>query len=316
MAAGEAIGLGLISALGWGSGDLLAKKGVDRSSFFTGAFALQWGGLFPVACAVALGWFTAPTTMAGCGLSLAVGIFGSIGLLSFYRAVSLGKLSVVAPLAAGWVAITVLLALVVGHEAPSRAELLGVSCIVVGTLLTVREGAPTPGQIHGPQAAHARRAGGRAATGTAAGAGWALLAALSWGVTFYLVQPVGQEQGPWAPMLWTRLTGTVTILLGARYLDVRPDRPPLLALPPDRRLVIILAAMVLLDTVAYLAYNLAVLRGLVTVVAPMASLSTAVAVGLALATLRERPTRAQLGGIAAIGVGIAFAAGGAFANII
>src|SRR3954468_24311707 len=72
------------------------------------------------------------------GLGLVSGLCGGIGLLCFYRALALGTMSVVSPLAACGAIVPLVLALA-GGERPSAATLAGVVLALAGAVLAAME---------------------------------------------------------------------------------------------------------------------------------------------------------------------------------
>ncbi|MGQ0797475.1 MAG: EamA family transporter, partial [Methanobacteriota archaeon] len=79
---------------------------------------------------------------------------------------------------------------------------------------------------------------------------------------------------------------------------------------PPRALWATLAAIVVLDEIAFVAFNVGILVGSVAIVGTLSGLFSAVTVALAAGFLRERLTRAQAAAIGAIFLGIAFIAVG------
>jgi drug/metabolite transporter (DMT)-like permease len=79
---------------------------------------------------------------------------------------------------------------------------------------------------------------------------------------------------------------------------------------PARRFVPAIAAVGVFDTAANVLFALATTRGFVSVVSVLTSLYPAVTVGLAAVVLRERLSRGQLAGAAAVLAGAAAIAAG------
>ena len=90
---------GLAASLCWGSGDFnggLASRRANATSVVTAAYAIG----FVLLVALALLWkepFPSPLDMVWGGLA---GLAGAIGLISFYSALSIGRMGIAAPVSA------------------------------------------------------------------------------------------------------------------------------------------------------------------------------------------------------------------------
>src|SRR5947208_3239908 len=91
----------------------------------------QLGGL---ATAVVASSAAGGLTGAGLGVGAAAGIFAATGVVSYYRALSTGTMSVVAPIASCGAVVTLGLALASG-ERPSGPKLAGAVLAFVGAVL-------------------------------------------------------------------------------------------------------------------------------------------------------------------------------------
>jgi drug/metabolite transporter (DMT)-like permease len=89
--------LGVISALSWGSSDFAGGLASRRIGSLTTATIAQLIGLFTLAV-VSVFAAESPADQAEVLWSLAAGVGGSIAIASFYRALALGEMGVVAPL--------------------------------------------------------------------------------------------------------------------------------------------------------------------------------------------------------------------------
>ncbi len=133
-----------------------------------------------------------------------------------------------------------------------------------------------------------RRPDGGTASGPAAGVGPALLAAIGFGCFFVAMDAASTDDPLW-PTLVLRITSTSLVV--AAVLLVRP------AFPRARTDIGPLLAVGVLDMAASGFYAAASSRGLVSVVAVLASLYPVVTVALALGFLRERISLFQTAGI-------------------
>jgi drug/metabolite transporter (DMT)-like permease len=207
-------------------------------------------------------------------------IFGTIGLIAFYRGMAAGALSIVAPIAGAGAAIPVVWGLARGDQ-PSAYQELGFVAALVGVVLASFERRPKTVRL-------------------AAGVGWAGVAMVAFGAFYVPMHAASQGDFLWAAFVF-RLTSTA--LVAAAWLALRP--------PSARRAdVPALAAIGVLDTGGNVFFAAASQHGLVSVVSILASLYPVVTVLLARAVLHERVHRSQelgialaLGGIVLISAG-------------
>ena len=207
-------------------------------------------------------------------------IFGTIGLISFYRGMAAGALSIVAPIAGAGAAIPVVWGLARGDN-PSAYQELGFAAAFVGVVLASFERRPQAARL-------------------AAGVGWAAIAMLAFGAYYIPMHAASQGDFLWAAFVF-RLTSTA--LVAAAWLVLRPPSARRADLPA-------LAAIGVLDTGGNVFFAAASQNGLVSVVSILASLYPVVTVLLARAVLHERVHRSQelgialaLGGIVLISAG-------------
>ena len=207
-------------------------------------------------------------------------VFGTTGLIAFYRGMAAGALSIVAPIAGAGAAIPVIWGLARGDH-PSSYQELGFAAALIGIVLASFERRPAAARI-------------------AAGVGWAAIAMLAFGGYYIPMHAASQGDFLWAAFVF-RLTSTT--LIAAAWLVLRPPGARRADLP-------VLASIGVLDTGGNVFFSAASARGLVSVVSILASLYPVVTVLLARAVLAERVHRSQelgialaLGGIVLISAG-------------
>lgn len=271
--------LGVLVALGYGTGDFLgglASRGSGAASVvllvqLTGAV-----GIVPVL--LVLG-----TPVPGAhdlGLGLGAGAVGAAGLGLLYRGLATSRVAVVAPVAAVVGALVPLIWGVVQGERPSVVAVVGIALALGAVALVSAAGSP---------AGDARPGG--ASVGAFAGA---LL-----GSSLVLFSETGADSGLW-PVAAARLSAAVGIIV-ALLLTHR------LALPnvSDRRTA---AAAGALDVTANVLLQLALRRGLLTVVAPVAALAPGATVLVARLVHGERLGRQRAVGLLLALTGLALLA--------
>jgi drug/metabolite transporter (DMT)-like permease len=226
-------------------------------------------------------------------------VFGTIGLIAFYRGMAAGALSIVAPIAGAGAAIPVIWGLARGDH-PSVYQELGFAAALIGVVLASFERRPRApgGTSQFPQTPSTGPLPGQAAV--AAGVGWAAIAMLAFGGYYVPMHAASQGDFLWAAFIF-RLTSTT--LIAAAWLVLRP--------PGARRAdVPVLASIGVLDTGGNVFFSAASERGLVSVVSILASLYPVVTVLLARAVLHERVHRSQELGIGLTLAGIVLISAG------
>ncbi|MCW3063831.1 MAG: protein of unknown function transrane [Solirubrobacterales bacterium] len=218
--------------------------------------------------------------------ALVAGAGGAVALSAFYRALSIGTMSIVAPISATGALVPVVTGLI-GGDRPRAVQILGMAAAVVGVVLASRES----DQGHGG-AADARRS-----------VGLALVAALGFGVFLTLLKPAADHSVPWA--LLTVRVASVTAIAAAVLVRRAPVRAAFTreALPG-------VALVGTLDIAANALYAVATTKGLLSIVSVLGDLYPVSTILLARAVLRERVRRSQEAGIVAVLAGVALIAAG------
>jgi drug/metabolite transporter (DMT)-like permease len=273
-----ALGYALASSLSWGAGDFLYGVKSRALGVLTVLVPSQLAGL--AIAGVLVGARGEPWPGAQTLWAIPAALAGTLGLVAFFRAMATGAISVVAPIAGVSAVIPVGFGLAAG-DSLGAATGVGIAAALVGVGLASREGG----------------AGG----GVAAGAGWALLAAVGFGFYYPPLHAAGEVDPFWAVFLF-RCT-SVPLTAGA-LLAVRGRLPPRRELP-------VLALAGARDLGGNQLYaRAATQHGLVSVVSVLSSLYPIVTVALAAFFLRERPARVQWAGVALTFAGIGLIAAG------
>jgi len=276
------LALGGLAALCWGLADFIARGAVRKVAEDEALLWVLGVGALGVA-AYALPRGTAAPAASDLGLLVTTALFALGGYLALYRALKVGMLSVVSPIAAGNAVIPVVLALVVLGERPLPWQHAGIVMVLAGVvLLSIRGGMPLP--------AHTGRLG----------VGPALVCLVLFGMALFCMKLAVNRTGPEAVALAVRLVGAGVLglwllLRGRLRTPPREVRPALLAAG-------------LLDAAALLLFCEALGRTLLSLVAPVASTIPVVTVALAWLLLHERLSGPQKGGLVLAVVGVALVA--------
>jgi drug/metabolite transporter (DMT)-like permease len=287
--------LGLTAAICWGVSDFCARFSSRRIGAYRTLMLMQPFGavaitIYFVASGAwphfaAAGW--RPWLFAAIG-----GLLNTAGSLCLFHAFEIGTMSVAAPVSSAYPALTVTLSLLSG-ERIGATRAAGLAVIFVGVMLAAMSFAPKPAAVaHGTQPV-------AASTRLVSGAGWAMLAAIGfglmfWWLGFFVVREIGGPASVWV----VRLATFFALLIAAA-----PARCNI-SLPRGGNIWLLLALIGLVDTTAFIANNSGMRLGHVSVVAVLSSLYGAVTVLLGGIFVCEHIAKSQWCGIALIFAGI------------
>jgi drug/metabolite transporter (DMT)-like permease len=266
--------LGTIAALAWGFADVCVTYLSRRGGFFRTLVLTQAVGVATLGIiALALEDLPGPSTaqllaLAGLG-PVAVAAYGG-----FYRALELGPIAIVSPIASANGAVVVLLAVVVLGESLSSLQALGCVLVLGFIMLAALE----------PKAE-------AAAEGDGSGIRLALVASVAFGGYLFGLATFSDELGWLVPVLIARAM-TVAIL-GAVAVA---RRPPV----PGRLRRVGLAGCVVagaLDATGYLAFNRGAEIGEVAITSAAAASYPVIPILVGLFALRERVAGHQMVGV-------------------
>ena len=273
-----AVLLGVMVAVSFGSGDFFGGRATRQASALGVLVISQACGL-AVAAILAI---TVAATVAGNDLvfGACAGVVNVFGLGLLYYALSRYAVGVVAPVAAVVGAVVPIVWGVLDGERPSIVVWVGVVLAIAAGALIAREPDATTG-------------------GFAAGAATAALAGLALGTSLVLFSETSSDSGMW-PVLAARATAAFLVWAVALALVAR-KRPPRMPRANGPALAVIVGA---LDVTATALLLLAIRRGLIVVVAPIASLAPGFTVLLAWRLLGERLVSVQRVGLVCALVGL------------
>jgi drug/metabolite transporter (DMT)-like permease len=269
------VALAVLSGLIWGIGDFAGGKATQRA----GALLVVWVSKLvslPLLAIYLIAMYV-PITPIGLTWGALAGVAGLVGLVLFYRALSAGAMTIVAPVTGVTsAAIPVVVGLVWG-ERPSGARLLGIGCALLAIALVSI--APNPSGR--PQVVSWRLI----AVALGSGAGFGL---------FFILLAVANEAAGGSVGLWPIAGSQLSALIigGLLILMVRPG--------PWPRGVGLRFTMVAgpCDMTANALFLLAARTGDLSIVAPLAALYPVTTVILALVIDHERLRGVQIAGLA------------------
>ncbi|GAB3862465.1 EamA family transporter [Dactylosporangium cerinum] len=267
--------LAALSGLVWGVGDFAGGKASQRVDAVT-VVVLSKAASIPLLL-VYLVLMPASPYPGVVGWGAAAGVFGVLGMMVFYKAMAGGAMTIVAPVSAVTTALLPLAAGLLQGERPGVLALTGAGCAIAAIGLVSL--APSDDSV--------RVSGGLI--------GLALAAGIAFGLFFICLSAAGDaadaaggDAGMW-PILGAQLAA---VGLGAPLLLRRRGAPR----PSGAPLRWLLGAG-MLDMTANALYILAVQRGDLSIIAPVASLYPVTTVLLAMFVDRERLRPVQLAGL-------------------
>lgn len=276
-----AVFLALTASFCWGSSDWLAGSWTRRTSLLGVLLVSQITGLILTAVLTVTHGQRTP------GISVLLpgvlaGLISIVALAALYKALSIGIMSIVAPLSTTGVIIPLIVGLVRG-ERPGAAQALGTAVAIAGIML----------------ASSARSAGARPAPSRSS-IGFALLAAAAIGTAYVLMAQAAAADPAWGVFT---LRVTAAVVVGAVILTRRPAlRLTLTSIPA-------LVMVGLGENVGNALFSLASTQGYLSVVAVLGYVYPVFTVLLAHAFSGERLAPWQL-----VGAGAALAGAAAIAT--
>jgi drug/metabolite transporter (DMT)-like permease len=269
------VALAVLSGLIWGVGDFAGGKATQGAAALPVVWVSKLVSL-PL-LAIYLVAMYVPVTAIGLAWGAMAGVAGLIGLVLFYRALSAGAMTVVAPVTGVTSAAIPVVAGLIWGERPSGARLLGVGCALLAiALVSIAPHPPGHRQV----------------------VNWRLVAValgsgVGFGLFFVLLAVAGNAAGGSAGM-WPIAGSQLSALIigGLLVLMARPG-------PWPRRAALrftLLAGPC--DMTANALFLLATRGGDLSIVAPLAALYPVTTVILALLVDHERLRGIQVAGLA------------------
>lgn len=272
------IALGLGAAFFWGLADYSATIASRRVGTLPVVLGFHLLAMALLAIAVVSTGALADVSWGHIPAFVGIGALGAASYLTFYRALSIGPISIVSPVVSGYAAVTVILAVIILGERLSTGALVAVVVAMLGVLLASTD----LGQIRGTERV--------AALGIAlAVATMILIGAFLFGIAYYT-----DELGWLAPIFLGRGFATVFLLgVALRGGDRRlPGRSP--------GLLAAIAVIAVLDTGGYVFFSFGIRHADTSIVATASAPYAVVPIVMGVALLGERPARSQWAGVALV----------------
>jgi drug/metabolite transporter (DMT)-like permease len=273
-----AVVLALLTAIAYGAGDYSGGRATRLAPALSVTATAHLIGLCGLAV-IALLAGADDVRAADLALGAGGGFFGFVGVVLLYRGLATGSMAVVSPVSGVVSAAVPVLAGLVAGEQPGGLAAAGIAVALIAIVLVTR---------HGPIGAVTTES-----VLIAIGAG------IGFGVFFVFLSGVSEDAG-----LWPLVAGR-TVSLSVAALLALMRRLPVMVPRPALALTAVAGA---LDVSANVTFLLATQRGLLTIVAVVASMYPAITVLLALGIDKEHVERVQIAGLALAGMAIALCA--------
>ena len=261
--------LATLSALVFGCADFMGGKATRTASSATVAFVSQRSGLLVLAVGLLVSPGSGPT-LRTTAFGAIGGLFGGLGILLLYHGLSTGSMSIISPLSAVTSAsVPVIVGIALLGERPLRNAIIGIVFALVAIALV--------SSSRGPM---------RAGSSLARSVGIAVGSGLGFGLFFVFLQKAGD---PKTVGLWG-LVAARPASIGLAALVAKRNQVPLKLEPKTRRLAV---SAGVLDQLANVLYVLSIGRGLLSLLALLASLYPVSTVALAYIVDHERLNRPQ-----------------------
>lgn len=267
---------GILSAGAWGAGDFAGGLSSRKVGAYRAVFYADFFGLLILVIASFVYRESLPST-SGWLNSLLAGVLGSFGLLILYHSLSIGQMSIAAPVSALFAALLPVIVGSITEGLPSAIQLIGF-VLALAAVWLISQG---DGKFHISRLSDLR---------------FPILAGVGFGCYFIFIHNAAGDPNSFLwPMIISRLAGTLLL-----FFIVFARREPLVV-PRDAWGLVLLNAA--LDLTGNFFYILASKTGRLDVAAVLSSLYPGSTVILAWLFLKERLSRTQV-----IGILLAFAA--------
>jgi len=275
---------GLGGMFGWGVSDFFANDASDKVGHTRALFWSQIIGL----SAMGLLALILPSSFSFnpfiCMLILLSGIGYAMGYLFFYKAFEIGNVSIVSAAINFYVIFTIGIAYFLFGQTLTPIQIPALILLLIGvTLISINFNDLKKGE-----------------TSLTKGVKETLTAAVMFGVFYWPINEYVVERVDWlAASFVTKLVAILTVLLIAQT-----QKKKLSITKQTNKLKLTIVAVGLLEAFAVISMSYGVSLGDVIIVAPIASALTVITVGMAMIFLKEKISKTQGIGIAAVIVGI------------
>jgi drug/metabolite transporter (DMT)-like permease len=217
--------------------------------------------------------------------AFAAAFFGIIAYLSYYKGLQVGSVSVVAPVANSWAAVTVVLSIIAYGYGFTAVEGIGILMIILGTTLV---------SFRYSEIKKIKLAS------EALGMSYALAVLFGWGISFFIVNSLVAKAGFFLPFFFLIGGNVVYLIIFSKVTNQKVKFPS--------KVAPFIVAIAILEAIGNLSYGGGVEGGIPIVVAPILAASPMITIFLAYIFFGERLERNQLLGVTSILLGLVLVA--------
>lgn len=276
-----AILFALLALFGWGVGDIFVALASRKIGAIQTYF---WGSLFGVILtSLYIPFAGGITSLQMFLLAVLLNIFITFANLSYFRGLEVGNASLVGTIAGSFSIITVFLSIVLFRETVSWLQFLGILLAVAGVILAsfdIRQ----------------FRKLGRKGIFSDKGVFFGLFTMIIWGIYFAMIRIPAQKIG-W---FWTGYPMYFVPMFFPLVKSLQPNISTIL----NKNVATTVSIYIFLVTIGTFSYNIGILQGLTSVVAPISGAYPVLFVLLTRTVFKEPLTRQQSFGIASSLLGI------------
>jgi drug/metabolite transporter (DMT)-like permease len=270
--------LGLATALCWGSSDYLSRRQSENVGHYNTTVYMHVTTLVILLLLIPVLNPPLHATAWPASALMAAGALNFFAFIFLYRAFHKGVVSVVAPVAYSYPAVTTVVSVVALGIVLAATRLFAITAIILGVVLL---------SMRYSELKNYTRGNGRPTL--TAGVGSAIGSAVSFGLVYVVVGYATPSVGYYVPVLFLRGVATLVgfLLAPAFRAGIRPTKA---SFSPT---MIIMGA---LESVGFLSFNLGVSFGAdsLPVVAALSGMGGAIAAAYAMVLLKERLEKNQL----------------------
>ncbi|MCD6477641.1 MAG: DMT family transporter [Candidatus Aenigmarchaeota archaeon] len=272
---------GLMAMFGWGTADFLAKKVIDKIGDFKTLLWVQTFGLLALVPFYFIFTTELKYSIEDFALFILIGLMGTLGYLLFYRALRKGMVSVISPIQASWVVVTVVLSVLLLKEFLSLVESIAISITICGIILV---------SFRLNDVKNAK------SSSILPGVPEDIISMSLWGINFVIIGFLVSQLNWFAPIFFLRVF--MVIFLFSSSKGVKNN----LLIP--KKVIPVVAIIGLLDVMAFIGFGLGVNSVYVSIVSPIAASFPLVTIILARIFLKEKLEMNQKIGVTGILIGL------------
>lgn len=273
---------GIIAMITWGSADFLVALAVRKNSVLSTVFLSQALGLSIFIFFALLFFAFPPLSTSLILLVVASGLLGAMNYLTLYKALEVGKTSIVSPISGSWGAGVFLLGIIFLGERVNVFQAISVLLIFLGVVaISIKKETKKADQKLAP------------------GVVYALLSMASASVYTVFLDMLVSEIGWFMAIFLVRIL--VTLFLGILVLvNKKTSLHHLPLLPSSKKTLVLIALVGILEFVGIVAFSLGISFEYSALVAPVSAAFPFITVLLAYFILRDKLQLYQKAGIAFI----------------